>query len=198
MSRSVHSIAAGRDRIIISSADIFVAWAADGRTVPAFEGQKFGPATLLQLQRLFRSRCHRAAAQKRIDGQFRAIGLVLAIAVAVVGTANVFLPDTYYPDHLRSSRLSSINLIECGPEESLAMRCVLLGNGEHFRFPDADDQTVVQWTQSRIEKEHSEIVGEWYRRSLQEGGSRIGASLVFGLVVYAAFAALGWMAHWVL
>lgn len=71
----------------------------------------------------------------------------------------------------------------------------MLGNDEYFRFPDADDQTVVQWTQSRIEKEYSEMVGELYRQSLQEGGGRIGASLVFGLVVYAAFAALGWMAR---
>ena len=165
-------------------------------TVPPFERQKFDPNTLLQLQRLFLSCCQRAAAQKRIDRQFRAIGLVLATAVAVLGTVNaVFLPDTYYPEHLRSSRLSSINLIGCSPKQSLPMRCVMLGNDEYFRFPDADDQTVVQWTQSRIEKEYSEMVGELYRQSLQEGGGRIGASLVFGLVVYAAFAALGWMAR---
>jgi hypothetical protein len=113
---------------LLSGQRVLVCLGRRAMAVPPSESQEFHPDTLSQLHRLCRSYWQKLAARKKIDRQFRAIGLVLAIAVAVVGTANVFLPDTYYPDHLRSSRLSSINLIECGPEESLAMRCVLLGN----------------------------------------------------------------------
>jgi hypothetical protein len=180
------------DRIIISSAGTYCL-GRRAMAVPPSERQEFHPDAPFQSQRLFRLCWQKLAARKRIDRQFRTIGLVLATSVATANAVLIFLPDTYYPDHLRSSRLSSINLIKCKPEQSVPMRCVMLGNGERFSFQQADDQTVVQWTQSRIEKEYSEAVVELYRQSLQEGGSRIGASFVFGLAVYAAFVAFGWM-----
>ena len=84
--------------------------------------------------------------------------LIVPILIAMIGTVLAILvnqPQTLSPDYLRSSRLSSLNLVKCSPEPLVPMRCVLLGNGEHFEFENADNETVLRWTRNRIEKDHS-------------------------------------------
>src|SRR3954451_9814965 len=96
-------------------------------------------------------------------------GLTLATLVAVLGATTAVLsnlPDKYNPDHLRSSRLSSVNLNKCNPGPSI---CITLGNGERFKFQGQDSEAALQWMRNRIDGDYSEAVGTLYRQSFVEG-----------------------------
>jgi hypothetical protein len=125
---------------------------------------------------------------------FHRAALIVPILIATIGTVLAILvnwPQTHYPDYLRRSRLSSLNLVKCNPEPSVPMRCIMLGNGEHFIFENADIETVLRWTRSRIEKDYSEEVGKVYWESFRQGSLGAGTALMIAAAVYFALAVLG-------
>jgi hypothetical protein len=134
----------------------------------------------------------KAPTATRIERRFHRTGLKLAIPIALLGALTAVssnLPDTYNPDHFRASRLSSINLNKCSPEPSL---CIILGNGERFKFQSGDSEAALQWTRNRIESDYSVTMETLYWQSLAEGGRDLGGALFAALAVYAAIAGLGW------
>ena len=109
------------------------------------------------------SRSRQLSIAARAMRGFYRVASIVPILIAMIGTVLAILvnqPQTYNPDYLHSSRLSSLNLVTCNPEPLVPMRCIVLGNGEHFRFENADNETVLRWTRHRIEKEYSDEVGK--------------------------------------
>jgi hypothetical protein len=140
------------------------------------------------------SRSRQLSISARAMRGFYRVALIVPILIAMIGTVLAILvnqPQTYNPDYLHSSRLSSLNLIKCNPEPLVPMRCVMLGNGEHFRFENADNETVLRWTRHRIEKDYSDEVGKIYWQSFRQGSLGAGTALVIAAAVYVALAVLG-------
>jgi hypothetical protein len=140
------------------------------------------------------SRSRQLSIAARAMRGFYRVALIVPILIAMIGTVLAILvnqPQTYNPDYLHRSRLSSLNLVKCNPEPLVPMRCVMLGNGEHFRFENADNETVLRWTRHRIEKDHSDEVGKIYWQSFRQGSLGAGTALVIAAAVYVALAVLG-------